>query len=276
LTGCSGGATTLTYASGSGGTSLTFNVSRTVLEAETGCVNSYTQPGNGIEDLAGNDLASFSNQAVTNNSTQVPADATPPSVTIATADPSNITADSLTVTGSASDAVGVSGCKWRLTSAPDADNGTACTGTTSFSCATSGYAEGTNTLYVGCYDAAGNYGSDSITVDLDSGTPSDMVLSALLPASGTKLAKTATTTTIGVTTDIAATCRWGNRPSLPWANLTAYTSTGGTTHSSTLAVVAGGVYQICSRCYDAIAELFSLDSCTSFSVTPKTKYWLWR
>jgi hypothetical protein len=102
------------------------------------------------------------------------------------------------------------------------------------------------------------------------------VLSALLPASGTKLAKTATTTTIGVTTDIAATCRWGNRPSLPWANLTAYTSTGGTTHSSTLAVVAGGVYQICSRCYDAIAELFSLDSCTSFSVTPKPKSWFWR
>jgi hypothetical protein len=204
--------------------------------------------------------------------TQTPADTTPPSVTIATADPSNIITDSLTVTGSASDAVGVSGCKWRRTSAPDADNGTACTGTTSFSCETSGYAEGANTLYVGCYDAAGNYGSDSITVNLDSGTPGDMVLSALLPTSGTKLARTATTTTIGVTTNVAATCRWGNSPNLLWANLVAYTTTGGTSHSSALAVVAGGVYQVCSRCYNAVAELFSGDSCTNFSVTPKPKF----
>jgi hypothetical protein len=204
--------------------------------------------------------------------TQTPADTTPPSVTIATADPSNIITDSLTVTGSASDAVGVSGCKWRRTSAPDADNGTACTGTTSFSCETSGYAEGANTLYVGCYDAAGNYGSDSITVNLDSSVPGDMVLSALLPTSGTKLARTATTTTIGVTTNVAATCRWGNSPNLLWANLVAYTTTGGTTHSSALAVVAGGVYQVCSRCYNAVAELFSSDSCTNFSVTPKPKF----
>jgi hypothetical protein len=199
-------------------------------------------------------------------------DTTPPSVTIATADPSNISADSLTVTGSASDAVGVDGCRWRRTSAPDADNGTACTGTTSFSCETSGYAEGANTLYVGCYDAAGNYGSDSITVNLDSVIPEAPVLSALLPASGTKLAQTATTTTIGVTTSIAATCRWGNRLNLLWANLVAYTTTGGTSHSSALAVVAGGVYQICSRCYDAVTELFSSDSCTNFSVTPKPKF----
>ena len=71
----------------------------------------------------------------------------------------------MTVAGSASDAVGVSGCKWRIGSAPNGSNGTACTGTTSFSCATSGYASGANTLYVGCYDAAGNYGSDSITVN---------------------------------------------------------------------------------------------------------------
>jgi hypothetical protein len=165
LTGCSGGATTLTYASGSGGTSLTFNVSRTVLGAETGCVNSYTQPGNGIEDLAGNDLVSFSNQAVTNNSTQVPPDTTPPSVIIATTDPTRIHISSLTVTGTSSDAVGVSGCKWRRTLAPDASNGTLCTGTTSFSCATSGYSQGANTLYVGCFDAAGNYGSDSMVVN---------------------------------------------------------------------------------------------------------------
>jgi hypothetical protein len=203
-------------------------------------------------------------------------DTTSPSVTISTADPSNITADSLTVIGTASDAVGVSGCKWRRASVPDASNGTVCTGTTSFSCATSGYMEGANTLYVGCYDAAGNYGHDSMIVNLDSVLPEAPVLSALLPVSGTKLAKEATDVTIGVTSDIAATCRWGNLPGLQWANLTAYTTTGGTSHSSSLAVVAGGVYQVCSRCYNAVAELFSGDSCTSFSVIPKPKSWLWR
>jgi hypothetical protein len=90
-------------------------------------------------------------------------DTTAPTTTISTSN-STIITDSLTVTGTSVDAVGVSGCKFRIGSAPDASNGTACTGTTSFSCATSGYASGANTLYVGCYDAAGNYGSDSIIV----------------------------------------------------------------------------------------------------------------
>lgn len=66
----SGGAATLTYASGSGTTSLVYTISRTVNSGETGTI-SYTQPGNGIEGTVGGvDLASFSTQTVTNNSTQ--------------------------------------------------------------------------------------------------------------------------------------------------------------------------------------------------------------
>jgi hypothetical protein len=65
----SGGAVTASYSSGSGSNTFTYNLSRTVNSGETGTA-SYTQPGNGIEDAAGNDLASFSSQAVTNNSTQ--------------------------------------------------------------------------------------------------------------------------------------------------------------------------------------------------------------
>lgn len=90
-------------------------------------------------------------------------DVTAPVPVIATSN-STITTNSLTVTGTSTDAVGVSGCKYRLGSAPDADNGAACTGTTSFSCSVTGFASGSNTLYVGCYDAAGNYGSDLIVV----------------------------------------------------------------------------------------------------------------
>lgn len=70
LTGCSGGATTLSGASGSGTSTLSYAISRQVLQSETGCVLGYTQPGDGIQDLAGNDMESFSGQAVTNGSTQ--------------------------------------------------------------------------------------------------------------------------------------------------------------------------------------------------------------
>jgi len=67
----SGGAATLTYSSGSGTSSLVYSINRTILSTET-VTRSYTQPGNGIEDSspAGNDLASFTTQSVTNNSTQ--------------------------------------------------------------------------------------------------------------------------------------------------------------------------------------------------------------
>jgi hypothetical protein len=198
-------------------------------------------------------------------------DVTDPITSITTSDPSGIIADSLTVTGTASDAVGVSGCKWRKSSAPDADNGTACTGTTSFSCSTSGYSTGANTLYVGCYDAAGNYGSDSIVVNR-----SAMTVSGLVPVSGTKLAKTTTSTPIEVTTSDAATCRWGTIPNITWSSLTPYSTTGGTTHSSTLPVVAGGVYQLCTRCLDTNLSVYSADSCTSFSVNALSKHWWWR
>lgn len=92
-------------------------------------------------------------------------DTTAPTVTFTTSSPQTITSDSLTVIGTASDAVGVTSCKYRIGSEPGASAGTACTGTTSWTCATSGYTRGTNTLYVGCGDAAGNWGSKSMAVN---------------------------------------------------------------------------------------------------------------
>lgn len=63
----SGGAATLTYVSGSGSSTLVYTISREIQYNETATV-SYTQPGNGIEDSAGNDLANISAHAVTNSS----------------------------------------------------------------------------------------------------------------------------------------------------------------------------------------------------------------
>ncbi len=71
----SGGAVTATYSSGSGSSAYTYSTSRTIGVGETVTV-SYAQPGNGIEGTSGGvDLASFTAQSVTNNSTQ---DVTPP------------------------------------------------------------------------------------------------------------------------------------------------------------------------------------------------------
>lgn len=67
------GAVTVTYSSGLPGTTVNFGLDKTILNADT-CTLSYTNPGTGI--LANDDdqaLASFSEAAVTNNSTQYPA-----------------------------------------------------------------------------------------------------------------------------------------------------------------------------------------------------------
>lgn len=65
------GAVTLTYASGSGSTTLIYTGSPTVNSGDTVATGlDYTQPGDGIEDASGNDLATISSNAVVNNSTQ--------------------------------------------------------------------------------------------------------------------------------------------------------------------------------------------------------------
>ena len=58
-----------TYFTGTGTNTLVYALGTTILSGET-CDLDYTQPGNGIEDSSGNDLASITSAAVTNNSTQ--------------------------------------------------------------------------------------------------------------------------------------------------------------------------------------------------------------
>jgi hypothetical protein len=79
----SGGAVTGTYSSGSGTANWIYSLSRTIANSETG-TDAYTEPGNGVEDMSGNDLATFSGHAITNNSTQGAPDTTPPTLTTAT------------------------------------------------------------------------------------------------------------------------------------------------------------------------------------------------
>jgi hypothetical protein len=77
----SGGASVMTYSSGSGSSTLVYTLGRQITTGET-CSNfAYTQPGNGVEDGSGNDLVTFNNQQakVTNN-----ADTTAPTLSSVT------------------------------------------------------------------------------------------------------------------------------------------------------------------------------------------------
>lgn len=65
-----GTAPTLTYSSGAGTAALVYTGSRAMTYFEFGTI-SYVQPGNGVEDLDGNDLASFSTYSFLNTVTQV-------------------------------------------------------------------------------------------------------------------------------------------------------------------------------------------------------------
>jgi len=153
------GSTTVTYTSGSGTTTLTFDLNKTVQAEETGTL-AYTTTTNGIEDGAGNDLESFSDFTITNEST-MPTDTTDPTVTISTVN--HITSSSsTTINWTDSDSVGVTARKWRVGSAPDADNGTTTDEATST--AITGLSAGANTVYIGAADEAGNWGSSSVVI----------------------------------------------------------------------------------------------------------------
>jgi hypothetical protein len=110
-------------------------------------------------------------------------DTTSPDTTISTSSPQSISSDSLAISGTASDAVGVSGVKWRIGAEPDATHGTVCTGTTSWSATVTGFSSGANTLYIEAYDAAGNYDfGNSITVNYS--IPSSAMLSGATMSGG--------------------------------------------------------------------------------------------
>lgn len=64
-----GNGLTATYSSGSGSNSLVYTIGTTVNSGDT-CNLDYNGAANGIEDGAGNDLASITDKAVVNNSTQ--------------------------------------------------------------------------------------------------------------------------------------------------------------------------------------------------------------
>lgn len=125
------------------------------------CTMDCTLGADDIETTPGgtdmDSIADFGVQVLTED-TSTPS-VTPPSEVI------NLGADFVTITGTCSDDQLVSGAKWGANVQPDATTGTACTGTTSWSCDVTGLSRGANDVYVGCYDAADNYGLGLVKIN---------------------------------------------------------------------------------------------------------------
>lgn len=124
----------------------------------------------------------------------------------------------------------------------------------------------------GIADTSGNplasFGSQAVT---NNSAQSLVALSLLTPPDGTRYRKEVSSTTIGLTTSKAASCRRASTSGVVWSSMTPYTTTGSTSHSSTFPMLAGVAYQVCSRCLDTAAQQYSTDACTHFSVRSERK-----
>lgn len=162
------GSTTSTYASGSGSNALVFSLNNTVLNGEDG-TDAYTNPGNGIEDAAGNDLATISDFAISNGSTVSPSLTITGPTASSTYTTSNGTLHlSGTATGDHLDYV-----QWANGATLEDD---IATGTSTWSCDIP-LTAGENGIIAAIYNAAGGYGYDYINVNYDTGSGTATVVS---------------------------------------------------------------------------------------------------
>jgi hypothetical protein len=87
-----------------------------------------------------------------------------------------------------------------------------------------------------------------------------------------------TSTTVSLTTDNNATCRYSVTQYVPYRYMTAFTSTGGTSHSSLISGLVNGVnYRYYVRCLDEFANVNTDDYLIAFQVSPGSQlpfaYW---
>jgi hypothetical protein len=112
---------------------------------------------------------------------------------------------------------------------------------------------------------------DDFTVSTTSLISSDTdppTLSALGPSG--EYAKFTYSLDMEVETDEVATCRYSHGAATTWANMTAFGTTGGTSHSETTATWPGLLRQSCYKCQDAELNE-SAASCTTYWVEPEPK-----
>lgn len=199
----------------------------------------------------------------------VQADTTDPVVTI-TAPTSNTTYSTATtpittIAGTATDAVGTTGITWANAATSGSGSGSGCSGETSCNWSVSSISlnEGSNAITITGADAAANEGTDTITVTLDTTPPSRNNGAP----SGTLDAGT-TSTSISLTTNETATCKYGTSAGVAYGSLpNTFSSTNSTSHSTTVGSLSdGNSYTYYVRCQDVLNNANTSDFSISFSV----------
>src|SRR5213596_2190096 len=146
----------------------------------------------------------------------------------------------------------------------------ATTGGTAHSTPVSGLADGGSyAFYVRCLDTAANANPDDFAISFTVDFPADTappVRSGGQPM-GTLPAGT-TQTTLALTTNEAATCRYSPSAGVPYDAMTqTFATTGGTAHSAPVSgLVDGGSYAFYVRCLDTVANANPDDFAISFTV----------
>jgi hypothetical protein len=153
-------------------------------------------------------------------------------------------------------------------------NAFASTGGTAHATAVSGLTNGGSYSYfVRCQDSAGNANSTDFTISFSVAQSADTtppVRSNGAPA-GTLAAGT-TQTTVSLSTNEAATCRYATTPGVAYASMpSTFTTTGSTAHATIVSgLTNGGSYSYFVRCQDPAGNPNSTDFTISFSVAQST------
>jgi len=147
---------------------------------------------------------------------------------------------------------------------------TDCTGdgTTSISCTTSDLgADGVRNVYIACKDSYGNKDTTStathLTYTQDTTPP---VRSSGSPSS--TLSCNTTSTTLSLTTDENATCKYGTTTNTAYASVAnTFTTTSATIHSSTITGLSPNTsYNYYVRCQDTVGNANTDDYVISFNI----------
>ena len=150
----------------------------------------------------------------------------------------------------------------------------AVTGTTTHSFVVSGLVSGSSyAFYVRCENAQGSTNTDDFVIGFSVGKTGDTtapVRSSGQP-SGTLAAGT-TQSTLGLTTNEGATCKYATTAGVAYASMAnTFSSTGGTTHTTTVTGLSnGGSYNYYVRCQDASGNANTDDFAINFGVASGT------
>ena len=189
-------------------------------------------------------------------------DTTAPTVSLtAPASLATVAGDNVSLTATASDAGGVAGVEFKLDSDTLIEDDTNSPYAVTWDA--SAVSDGSHTLSAVARDNTGNYATSTVTVTVDNTGP---VRSAGSPSS-TLVAGTVSTT-LTLTTDETATCKYGTTANTAYASIAnPFTTTGTTAHSQTLTGLTNGItYTYYVRCTDSLTNTNTADYTISFSV----------